>query len=141
MRVTATEQELYQLSLGFPRRAPRRFVESDVLEQLPTGQTAEDGIERARRSQLAAAAEAALREALEKLSPQDQLLLKMCYVNGLPLSEVARALKVEQKPLYRRRDHVLAVLREQLEQHGISRSDVPDITAGDLEPSDGTGEK
>jgi RNA polymerase sigma factor for flagellar operon FliA len=140
MQVTETEEELYQLSLGFPRRAPRRFVEPDVLEQLPNGQTAEDNMERARRSKLAAAAAAALRDALEKLSPQDQLLLKMCYVKGLPLSEVARTLKLEQKPLYRRRDHVLAVLREQLQQRGISRADISDITAGDLDSPGGPGE-
>jgi RNA polymerase sigma factor for flagellar operon FliA len=132
LQVAESEAELYRLSLGFPRRSSRRFVEADILDQVPGVESAEDVVERQRRTALATRVHAALDLALESLGDDDRVLLRMCFERNLPLSQVARALGVEQKPLYRRRDHVYDVLRKALEQKGFSKADILDITGGDL---------
>jgi RNA polymerase sigma factor (sigma-70 family) len=134
LRVTESEAELYEVSLGFPARARRRFVPSDVLVEVPDPASSENGLERERRSELAERTAAALRDALNRLHDADRVLLRMCFEQELPLVAVARALQVDQKSLYRRRAHVLAALRRSLEQQGISATDIREIIGTDLEP-------
>lgn len=138
LRVTESDRELYEISRGFPPRTPRRFVPAETLEQVAGESAADERIERARRAELAAKTAAALAEALESLSDGDRLLLRMCFEQNLQLAAIARAFHVEQKPLYRRREHVLQALRKAMEAHGISAEDVRDITGGDAgEPERG----
>jgi RNA polymerase sigma factor for flagellar operon FliA len=42
---------------------------------------------------------------------------------------VARALRLEQKPLYRRIDQLRAKLRVDLERHGVTAEDVRELLA------------
>jgi RNA polymerase sigma factor (sigma-70 family) len=134
MNVADSEQDLHRISLGFPIRVARRFVAADTLEQLPGGPEADEDLERSRRSDVAARTAHALREVLETLPTDDRLLLRMCFEQNLPLASIARVLHLEQKPLYRRREQVLAALRRALERQGVSADDVREITGGDVEP-------
>jgi RNA polymerase sigma factor for flagellar operon FliA len=137
VHVTESEEELYQVSRGFPVRATRRFVGLESLDDVAHTGAADDDLDRRRRVEVATRTSAALKIALEALGPQDRVLLRMCFERGLPLSDVARALQLEHKPLYRRRAHVFAVLRRALEEQGISREDIQEITGGDLDPPEG----
>jgi RNA polymerase sigma factor (sigma-70 family) len=130
MTVTESEAELYQISVGFPERLPRRFVPAETLAELPGGRGADDQIVRAEREALATKVTEALQNALVQLDADDRLLLRMCFERNLQLAAVARALQVEQKPLYRRREHVLTVLRRALEAKGISAADVREVLDG-----------
>lgn len=131
--ITESDEVLHQISLGFPVRAARRFVPAEILAELPGGRDADDDLERARRSEVAARAVRALRNARQQLNDEDQLLLRMCFEQNLPLATVARVLQLEQKPLYRRREQVFGVLRRALRQQGVSADDVRDILGGDFE--------
>jgi RNA polymerase sigma factor for flagellar operon FliA len=133
VRVIEAEDVLYQISLGFPERTTRRFVGIESIEHLPHPDSADDEMERRRRAAIATKTSAALQAALATLHAEDRLLLRLCFEEGLPLSEVARSLQLEHKPLYRRRAHVFAVLRRELERHGIGRDEIQDITRGDLD--------
>ena len=139
LRVPETDRELYDISRGFPARVPRRFVPADTLEHVAGGATADGGLEAERRAALAAKTAAALTDALQRLDDGDRVLLRMCFEQNLQLATIARALQVEQKPLYRRREQVLRTLRKALEQQGIGADDVRDITGEDLDTAEGRG--
>lgn len=61
-----------------------------------------------------------LQSALECLDPRDQLLLALRFDDGLSASEIATILRFQsQFHVYRRINHLLSMLREQLRQRGI----------------------
>ena len=132
-QVMEPERELYRLSLGFPARAPRRFVEATVLNQVAVHDTGHGQLDDGRRAALAARTAGALKAALAALAPQDRLLLKMHFVHNQPLSKIAQVLQVEPKPLYRRKDQVLALLGRELARQGLQREDIVDILGEDLD--------
>jgi RNA polymerase sigma factor for flagellar operon FliA len=70
---------------------------------------------------------AALRRAMELLDPEDRMIVRMHFADGLTLAAVARALNVEQKPLYRRVEKLRAELQASLEGEGVHLSDVHDL--------------
>jgi RNA polymerase sigma factor for flagellar operon FliA len=59
--------------------------------------------------------------ALQNLSAEDQVIIRLRYFDGLSVADVARTLHVDQKPLYRRIDATLQQLRAWLEQRGVNR--------------------
>jgi RNA polymerase sigma factor (sigma-70 family) len=133
MDVTESDESLHRISLAFPMRAARRFVPIEMIEELPGGRQADDDLERSRRAEVTAKAIRALRSARQQLKDEDQLLLRMCFEQNLSLATVARVLQLEQKPLYRRREQILNVLRRALNEQGVSADDVRDVLGGDLE--------
>ncbi len=61
-----------------------------------------------------------LQSALESLAPGDQLLLALRFDDGLSASEIATTLRFpSQFHVYRRINHLLSTLREQLRLRGI----------------------
>jgi DNA-directed RNA polymerase specialized sigma24 family protein len=83
---------------------------------------ARKSVERRRRIQ------GLLLEALATLSPEDQLIAKMR--GQFSVSEIARALNLEQKPLYHRLERIFESLRSALERMGVSAEDIADIHLG-----------
>jgi hypothetical protein len=76
----------------------------------------------------------AVRAALDSMTPQDRVILRLRFGNEAAVSDIARALGVPQRPLYRRIEALLADLRKTLERFGIAAGDVADIVdaaAGD----------
>jgi RNA polymerase sigma factor (sigma-70 family) len=58
---------------------------------------------------------------LERLPPEERLMLQLRFWEGLSVAEIARGLGLPQKPLYRRLDRALTDLRGLLVQAGMSR--------------------
>jgi RNA polymerase sigma factor (sigma-70 family) len=71
-----------------------------------------------------AAAERALASAIAEEPAEDQVILRMRFWEGSSVADIARALRIEQKPLYRRLERALGSLRQQLELQGISADHV-----------------
>ena len=69
----------------------------------------------------------ALDGALRALPPEDRLLVSMRFLDGQSIADIARALRTEQKPLYRRLERALVSLRRVLEAHGVTRDTVRSI--------------
>jgi hypothetical protein len=67
---------------------------------------------------------AALSAARESLPTQEQLILKMRVDDGLPVSRIAAALRLNQKRLYSMLDRLYNEIRERLRAEGISSEDV-----------------
>jgi RNA polymerase sigma factor for flagellar operon FliA len=128
-RTTLSDRDLRGLLKELPPREPRhREVSAD---ELPETQEADDradkrvtGAEtRALRDQVTGA----LKRAMDRLGAEDQVVVRMHFVDGLTLADVARALKIEQKPLYRRIKRLRDLLRTAMEAEGVHGEDVHDL--------------
>jgi RNA polymerase sigma factor for flagellar operon FliA len=119
--------ELSELVGKLPHRLPRRVEGEETLQSLGVEGGVEAAVREAEQSEAASRVEAAVNAVLAELSAEDRLLLQMHYEQSLPMSAIARMLGEEQKPLYRRRDQLLANLRQGLESSGVTWPEVEDI--------------
>lgn len=139
-----TEQRVREIAARLPSRHLRaRTVELDLAENAvsPTG-IQEMALERD-RTDLAARIAAVVHEALDAYDEDDRLLLRLRFQSGNSIADIARMLAVEQKPLYRRLQRLLADLRARLRRQNINADDVETVigTGGigvDLGFEDGT---
>lgn len=125
-RTTLSDAELARLLDRLPSRVPLRPVEESwgILNSIPGTSHADERVlaseAKARRDNMLGA----LQGALKQLDLEEQLIVRMYFADGMSLADVARALHLEQKPLYRRVDRLRARLRTLLEDAGLSRDDV-----------------
>jgi hypothetical protein len=68
---------------------------------------------------------------LGRLEPEERLIVQLHYADNHTVGDVARALKLEQKPLYRRIPKLRELLRSHLEREGISARVVRAMLARD----------
>jgi RNA polymerase sigma factor (sigma-70 family) len=68
--------------------------------------------------------EAVAEAALAALEPEDRTIVELRYREGLSVADVARALGLAQKPLYRRLDRLLAHLRASVSRCSAEWGDV-----------------
>lgn len=123
-RVETSREELQALVERLPVRIRRRFVGDPGLDRLPSPETAARRVVEGERTALLEATETVVSKALEALSDDDFLLLKMHYRDGLSLAQVARRLNVPQRPLYTRRDRSLRELRRAFDDAGLAWDEV-----------------
>ena len=133
-RHDVSELELRSLAVQIPVRTPRRFVGEESLDEV----AADAGLavpESTHRNE-AEQAESALHAALDALGYEDQVILKYRFVYGLQVSQIARLTGLEQKPLYRRLEGILKVMRREMEALGLTREQMlgvvgnPDLDMG-----------
>ena len=125
--VTAlSDRALAELLAQLPRRAPpQRVADGDPLIQATPGRaSAESGIEAAESDEQWLAVRRALSAAIARLTPLQRLIVRMHLLEGHTLADVARALNVEQRPLYRMKDAALATLRRTLTDAGVRWDDL-----------------
>jgi RNA polymerase sigma factor for flagellar operon FliA len=126
--VTMSRADLEAVVATLPTLTRRRFVPDDQLDDRPaTGPTPYALIDR--RAAAAAAQEAVglLAQAVAALPAEDVLVLKLRFGDGLRVVEIAQALQLEQKPLYRRIARLLGQLRTELEWQGLAVDTVRDL--------------
>lgn len=63
-----------------------------------------------------------LHSLVASLPAEDALIMRMRYWSEMSVAEIARTLRVEQKPLYRRLEGIQANLRAALESRGVDRT-------------------
>jgi RNA polymerase sigma factor for flagellar operon FliA len=132
-RTDKSDRELAALLSQCRDRAPLRPVEvgpapldSAVSDRQADGRvTAEE--DRRRREHVTAALQAALRSAL---TPEEQVLVRMVFIECRKVADAARLLGVPQKPLYRKLEQALAKLRGALEDAGVGAAEVRELFAG-----------
>lgn len=64
---------------------------------------------------------------------EDRLILQLHFWDGLGVSEISRALSLEQKPLYRRLERLIRDLRKELETQGVDRETLRELLS-EMEP-------
>jgi len=117
------EIQLREIVAKLPRRQRRRMVGEDVLLNMPAADRADASVERSDVAERSRRISVALEGLLSTLSAEDQLLLRMRFIDNLPISHIARTLNLDQKPLYRRIEQIVGHLRRELEERGFSPSD------------------
>jgi RNA polymerase sigma factor (sigma-70 family) len=116
-----TNRELGQLLMRLPRRAARPVeVGSEALDLTADPSGAGEIVEADEMDAARLTALRALDQAIGRLSSEDQVILRLRYWEGLGVSDIARALRVPQKPLYRRLERTTSTLRDYLAANGIS---------------------
>jgi RNA polymerase sigma factor (sigma-70 family) len=119
--VTLAAAELEQLAARLPTRFPRKFEPTDVLDVVPSlALTPEQHLLREERERLLARFRESLRRFTAQLPEQDALILAYRFEDGRKVADIARALALDQKPLYRRLDRLVASLTEHLEREGLA---------------------
>lgn len=119
--IDASWQELEEYAARLPPRIVERRHEGGAFIDSLAGSVErpdEAALQREKEDEAARVA-AALDEALSTLDAEDRLILRMLYVSGLSVADVARTLGHHQKALYRRRDRLLVLLRKELERRGL----------------------
>jgi RNA polymerase sigma factor (sigma-70 family) len=106
-----------------PRLVPLPDEEHDIAA--PEGADA-----RANESEAQTMSERAaqvVRETLASLSLEDRMLIRFRFGAELSIADAARLLGVEQRPLYRRVEALLTLLRNALEGAGVGAAEVRDV--------------
>jgi RNA polymerase sigma factor (sigma-70 family) len=122
------------------QRAPaRQFVADVEADGLESSSPAPDAnVLRAEQDFLAKRVQTALDRVRQTLSPTERLILKMRFEDSIAVADIARALHLNQKRLYRTLEQLLATLRRGLEAEGIDRDEAAALFAGavDVESPD-----
>jgi RNA polymerase sigma factor for flagellar operon FliA len=121
-RTTLTNVELARLLAQLPERQPLRPVEvpSDTLLDGAEGTfRADEHVAHAEAAAQRGELMAGLGRAMERMTPEERMIVRMHFGEGRTLADVARVLDLEQKPLYRRIKQLQVRLREHLEREGI----------------------
>jgi RNA polymerase sigma factor (sigma-70 family) len=115
-KLVVTPSEAAAILNRLPMRSRRRLVGESALEGLAAPTLAPDVMmmrpERRRASM-------ALSAALAKLGADDRRLLKLRFLDRVPVATIARRDGLEQKWLYRRIERLLAKIRPELERQGL----------------------
>src|SRR5262249_4559588 len=120
------DDALRRLFVKIAERGPGRHFVADVeADAIPSDEWAPDiHVLRGEQEFRAKRIQAALDRVRQSLTPDEQLILRMRFDDAVAVADIARALHLNQKRLYRTIDHLLSRLREGLEAEGIARDEV-----------------
>ena len=120
LQVACTDAELWAIYRQLPERTPRVLMAEDALKGIPAaGAPPDDGL-RADGTWMIGA----LQRALDRLDPEDRMLLHQRFFGEIRPVSIARARGLDQKRLYVRFDQILGRLRRFLEAEGVEPSAV-----------------
>lgn len=123
-----SDAELETLARELPVRHRKHVDGEEALEHLAArGRGADANVARRDRDRVRRATQQALNRALRQLPSEQRLILKMRFADGLQVRQIADALGVPAKGLYRKLDRVTAQLRTQVERAGVTALDVESI--------------
>jgi RNA polymerase sigma factor (sigma-70 family) len=122
--VSLPQGELERMAASLPRRMERRRVAEEELLRVPVDGKVEGLIEGRERSRTSVRLRELMLPLLKSLSPEDRLLLKLHYWDGLSMAAISPRLNRPQRELYSVRDRCLKRLRRSLEEAGMSPEQV-----------------
>jgi RNA polymerase sigma factor (sigma-70 family) len=117
-----TARELEELAASLPQRAPKPVlvhVADGDEERLAGSGTAADRVDALDAAERSERANDAVRMAMATMSAQDRVILRLRFSRNASIASIARGLGVEQRPLYRRIEALMATLRRALAGAGI----------------------
>ncbi len=118
-RLGVSRGELRKIMAELPRRPARRVMADVTDDDLPADDRADGSVLDEERDAHVRAATDAIHRAVARLDPEDRLIVRMRFFEGFTVAQVARALGVEQKPLYARLRRILETLARDLAGQGV----------------------
>jgi RNA polymerase sigma factor (sigma-70 family) len=127
-RPTLTRQTIESLANQLPRRFPRaREVSVELAEGSSASWNPEQSMMASHRAALAQRVTDCVKAAMKNLDETDRLVLRLRFEGGMSIAEIARALDLQQKPMYRRMQRALFTLRGALVATGVGTEDIEEI--------------
>lgn len=120
-------EELDAIRAKLPDRPTRRFVSDEAVSGSVAPEGTDDSFQNRDREELLTRLQKVLTTALGELDPEDRFLLKRLLFSGRTVAQVALELRVEQRPLYRRRDRILRFLRKRLESCSLGWNEIREL--------------
>jgi len=115
-----SREAISELAHRLPPRTSRRALSEggEDLSSIPAGElvSPEAGLDGGRLNDRA---QGLIAEVMERLDPQDRIVLRMRFEDDLSVADIARTLHLDQKRLYRRLDELLATFRKSLKERGL----------------------
>jgi RNA polymerase sigma factor (sigma-70 family) len=129
--VQASLEQLEASYVALPLRAARQRVSVEHLyyapSQVPSPEKAAMAKENAsRRAEILSS----VQEAVKSLPADEVPLVRLHFVEGLTIAEIARIHNLDQKSLYRRRAKILDFLREYLQGRGLEKEEIEFLLTG-----------
>jgi RNA polymerase sigma factor (sigma-70 family) len=124
-----SDRELAEMLAQIPPRGQPRpvLVDAEVLTPAPAVDEADAAVQEEEEEDDRRRARHALFSAMERLEPEDRLILRLRFWEEMSVADIARGLNLPQKPLYRRIERALLQLRRELESGGLSREHVREL--------------
>ena len=124
-----TVAELELLYVRLPLRNPRPVLVSEEVspDAVAVDGDADERIETSDRERTARTAVAAIDGELASLDEEDRLILQMRFIHNRKVPDIARALQIDQKKIYKRLDKLFGILRRALEKAGVCKADVDQL--------------
>ena len=120
-----SREKLEDLQARLPLRLPRRFEGESALETMAASEALpEQEMIEAETAERKRRASAVVSELLQQLEPQEQLILRLRFVEQMQIADVARTLHLDARRLYRRIEGLLADLRRGLAARGLTGEDL-----------------
>jgi RNA polymerase sigma factor (sigma-70 family) len=121
-------EALRTLAQKLPQRTRRRFVGDEAIAAFPAPGVGADGRVATREDDATMVrARAALGRVLDALDPEDRLILRMRYADSSQIAEIAAALHLPARPLYKRLERLLTRLKSRLVAEGVEGSRVLEL--------------
>ncbi|HEY2324903.1 MAG TPA: sigma-70 family RNA polymerase sigma factor [Thermoanaerobaculia bacterium] len=132
-------RDMEEIAAALPERAPRPAlvpVADDEEESLAGTSSAADRIDALDMAQRSSQANAAVQSAMASMTAEDRVILRLRFTCNASIAAISRSLGIEQRPLYRRIEALLAALRRALEQAGVDASSAASLIGAAGEPLD-----
>jgi RNA polymerase sigma factor (sigma-70 family) len=117
-----TAEEIEAIYARLPIRHPRPVLVA-AMENTDNLRSIEPELFSGRRAVMARHTTATIDAAIAMMEPEDQLILRMRFWNGKKIPDIARALNVDRKKLYKRIGKLLVQLKLTLEGAGVVAAD------------------
>ena len=118
-------EALEDLEARLPVRLPRRFEGEGALQTLAdSGVAPEAAVIEEEMAARKGQAGAVVKDLMDTLEPQDQIILRLRFLEGMQIADVARTLHIEARPLYRQIEQLLLELRRGLAERGFRGEDL-----------------
>jgi RNA polymerase sigma factor for flagellar operon FliA len=113
-------------------RGPSRQLvpEEDAGQVASTGPLPDANVVRAEQDFLAKRVQSALDRARQSLQPIERLILKMRFEDRVPVVDIARALHLDQRRLYRTIETLLKTISTSMQADGVTKSDIATLFGG-----------
>lgn len=121
-----TVGEIDAIYVRLPVRQPRPMLVA-AMENADNGPSIEPELFSGERAVIARHTAATIDAAIATMESEDQLILRMRFWNGKKIPDIARALRIDGKKLYKRINKLLAQLKFALEEAGIAAADACEL--------------
>jgi len=123
-----TREQVEAMAARLPERTMRpRLVALPEEDVISSAEQADDGVLERETRAIAGQASSVMRDAIAALPLEDRMILRFRYAAGMSFADIARMMRLPQRPLYRRSEAILHRLRDALQNAGVDETAAADL--------------